>query len=366
MNEFNNDINNNENDVIEEIRDEDNLENLDEENEEEVKNDNNNKADSSNNKGSHKSSKSHTKEKVVEKVKEKDKSDNKKDKNKERYDSRNQNNDFYYREKPVVVKQGVNPLMAFILFVLIMIFIGGCGLLLYIKYRQDNNKTNNNNKEATENVNTNSSNSNGTTNNVSDEQLDLSNTVVQTLYSYVKTTGLEDKLLNNALASSGSASSLKNSVKNYLGYRLLYESDIDTGKCSDYSKLLSDTSEYTCGSNDDDKSDETKILKSKLLKEKVELIFGPGSYKEEDFNDKTYSMYKYDKSTDKYVLISKKASNTDSDSIAKTLTKAMKTNNGIELYEFQENNTTGLNRNVKYTFINKADAYYLSKIEVQK
>lgn len=136
--------------------------------------------------------------------------------------------------------------------------------------------------------------------------------VVQELYSYVNLHGCKDQIdfFYDSSRNVVNVSDLSNSTKNYLAYNQLKHSSLTKQSCATYSKALHKNDKdgiWYCGDSDTannykDENALTYVINGDKIKELVERIFGPTSYKAETFNIGTSSRYLYDSNTDSYMF----------------------------------------------------------------
>lgn len=302
------------------------------------------------------------KTKTTEKVIDKTNYDNQKEEKKEnKYNNPTPTNINYYYDNTEVNNKKGHPLLSFILIVFIIGVLGTCFYLIYKSAKGIEKEESNNTSNIPDQI-------------IDDKtdiekELDLNDTTVQILYNYIKTNNEEDVLLEKTMFPSKSvfASGLPGSVKNYLGYRLLYDSEIESIKCSD---LESDFIDGVVCSNDNSDDASTKFISDEKLKAKVELIFGPNNYMYDNFKVDRTSEYKHSDTLEGFIYQMKQNEENNSEikqgALAKKLIKAIKKIDTIELYEEQKDEETGTTQVVKYTFLLQDNMYYFYTAEITK
>lgn len=140
------------------------------------------------------------------------------------------------------------------------------------------------------------------TESIMDTNLDVNNSFVQTLYSYVKVHDyMEYSYFNMTDKKEITKDDFANDQKLYLGYRLVLDGDRVKDSCDNYQQLLPSEPGYFCG--DSDQATMTVTIAEDQLKAKVEAIFGPGSYTAQTFNVGKYpARYVYLQQKGLYVL----------------------------------------------------------------
>lgn len=299
------------------------------------------------------------KTKTTDKVIEKTSYDNKNNQNK--YSIPPQTNiNYYYDGENETNKKNKHSFLSFLFIIMIIGVLGTCFYMIY-KVSETDKKPNNSELSDTPDkiINDNTD---------TQKELDLNDTTVQILYNYVKTSNEEDVLLENALLQDDGvfASGLPSSVKNYLGYRLLYDSEIEMIKCSNLEDDMIDGIEC---STDNKESTTTKFISDDKLKTKVELIFGPNNFMFDTFSVDSTSEYKHSDLMKGFVFQTKKIDDSNKDkrrNLTKKLVKAIKKIDTIELYEEQKDEQAGINRIVNYTFLLQDNMYYFYTIRETK
>lgn len=139
--------------------------------------------------------------------------------------------------------------------------------------------------------------------------------VVKELYSYVDLYGCDEQI--NFFyddRTTVNASDLSFDQKNYLAYNQLKHSSLDKKSCSTYSFALHKNDsdgvwycgdEYASSNTTNNYNDERAlayVISGDKIKEMVEKIFGPTSYKAATFKIGSSSRYLYDSKTDSYVF----------------------------------------------------------------
>lgn len=140
--------------------------------------------------------------------------------------------------------------------------------------------------------------------------------VVKELYSYVDLHGCDEQInfFYDDSRTVVNASDLSKDQKNYLAYNQLKHSSLDKKACSTYSVSLHKNDKdnvWYCGdeyasdnttNNYNDEGALTYVISGDKVKNMVERIFGPASYKASTFKIGSSSRYLYDNKTDSYIF----------------------------------------------------------------
>ncbi|MBO5138810.1 MAG: hypothetical protein J6B89_04175 [Bacilli bacterium] len=140
--------------------------------------------------------------------------------------------------------------------------------------------------------------------------------VVKELYSYVDLYGCDEQInfFYDDSRTTVNVSDLSFDQKNYLAYNQLKHSSLDKKSCSTYSFALHKNDsegvwycgdEYVSSNTTNNYNDERAlayVISGDKIKEMVEKIFGPTSYKAATFKIGSSSRYLYDSKTDSYVF----------------------------------------------------------------
>ncbi|MCI8548228.1 MAG: hypothetical protein HFJ38_05000 [Bacilli bacterium] len=202
--------------------------------------------------------------------------------------------------------------------------------------------------------------------------INLNSLLVQKLYNYVNLDSCKDQI-NFFYGESNNitAKDLSNETKNYLAYRQLLNKDIKKENCSNYGKALhknDTTHQWYCGeeylhsktNNFNDETSLTNRIDNEVLKKQVEAIFGPASYKEENFTVNPSLRYLYDNKASSYILQTTNGKNICKEYTNK-LEKAFRKGDDITIVVKVTNKENKRMQMFNYTFIESEDGNYYFK-----
>lgn len=254
------------------------------------------------------------------------------------------------------------------LVIFIILTLGLCGYICYDKFftskeiedvEQDNSKTD-------EKI-------------VQEELLNIDSELVQTLYGYIKMTDLNEQSSIDDLIENKQEILLSDNpeMKNHFGFRQLEVIKLKTDLCRNYFETFKKNTRYFCGTESDiensfNESSSTITFEESALKEKVELIFGEGSYERTNYiSAGLIDGYTYDEATGLYVY-----GNFPGGGVAPTYTLNLvdvsKDDNYLILkenvtYDSYEDLKGTLDENILYKYKqDEAGNYYLYSIDIEK
>ncbi|MBS7020485.1 MAG: hypothetical protein KH135_01245 [Firmicutes bacterium] len=228
-------------------------------------------------------------------------------------------------EKPKKLKKEINVWLGMFIVLCVGLAIVG-GIYFYCK---NNEPKDNDDKKVTETKKPEKTTTPTKTpeNEVKDENLAVTDTLVQKLYSYVDNKDLEifkiiQSKIERGKTTKVTAESLTAKEKNLLAYKQIPAFSIQQKYCGNYAGMItynttdSTINYWVCGNaasggstpideaikKYDDRNNQTSSFNENLLKEKVEEIFGSGMYQRTEFPLDMYSKYVYDNHSGDYVM----------------------------------------------------------------